>query len=112
MTDHLCIAQSCRRARQAAQHNQPLPPAADCRPLLTPMAFAAGSWIKGAAKSAGIPVFTIKSASVSHLVRWVPGQGGPACLESHRGRVQRGAWVLGAGLHARRPAKKVQDQEQ
>lgn len=29
----------------------------------------AGSWIKGASKAAGIPVYSIKTASISNLVR-------------------------------------------
>lgn len=38
-------------------------------PLLSGLAAPAGSWIKGAAKAAGIPVYSIKAASLGNLVR-------------------------------------------
>lgn len=47
------------------QQNMPLNlPLTPCHPALR-----AGSWIKGAAKAAGIPVYSLKAASLSNLVR-------------------------------------------
>lgn len=47
------------------QQNMPLNrPIAPVHPALR-----AGSWIKGAAKAAGIPVYSLKAASLSNLVR-------------------------------------------
>lgn len=49
----------------------PLPPASGWVPHTRPfhLLTCAGSWIKGASKAAGIPVYSIKTASISNLVR-------------------------------------------